>query len=205
MKALSPDINTVCTLTLDFRSFEGETESSAGRTSTDQVIICMLGLEHSCDVLQVVRVDLLWATPGEGHSDDTFCDVRQVEFISFLHPELWDFLLKIMKQRHRRLRPFNYVTPFLLWAGDFAQVNIWQSKSSVLNFPADVDKEWPSDGLTEGVSFVQKQSTVCVTNTFLFAPTQYMKGFLTCDEMTATYLYCKNIQCSSIKDWTPAI
>lgn len=59
MKALSPDINTVCTLTLDFRSFEGETESSAGRTSTDQVIICMLGLEHSCDVLQVVRVDLL--------------------------------------------------------------------------------------------------------------------------------------------------
>lgn len=57
------------------------------RWNTDQVIICMLGLEHPRDILQVVRVDLLGATLREGHCDDALCDVRQVELISLLHPD----------------------------------------------------------------------------------------------------------------------
>lgn len=55
--------------------------------ATDQVIVRMFGLEHSRHVLQVVRVDLLRTSPGEGHGDDALGDVRQVEFIPLLHPE----------------------------------------------------------------------------------------------------------------------
>lgn len=55
----------------------------------------MLGLEHSRDVLQVVRVDLLGAAPGEGHGDDALRDVRQVELVSLLHPESRRFLSRI--------------------------------------------------------------------------------------------------------------
>lgn len=60
----------------------------------------MLGLEHPGDVLQVVRVDLLGAAPGEGHGDDAFCDIRQVQLISLLHFESRGFLLKPNKSLH---------------------------------------------------------------------------------------------------------
>lgn len=53
---------------------------------TDQVVVGMFGLQHSRDVLQVVGVDLLRASSGEGHGDDSLGDVRQVEFVAFLHP-----------------------------------------------------------------------------------------------------------------------
>lgn len=56
---------------------------------TDQVIIGVLGLEHSCDILQVVRVNLFGATPREGHGDDALCDICEVEFVSLLHLHLW--------------------------------------------------------------------------------------------------------------------
>lgn len=74
-----------------YSTFLGE---SSKWTSTDQVIVCMLGLEHTRDILQVVWVDLLGAPPGEGHSYDTLCDIRKVEFISLLHYESLAFLLK---------------------------------------------------------------------------------------------------------------
>lgn len=63
-------------------------------SSADQVIVCVLGLEHPSDVLQVVRVDLLGAAPGEGHRDDAFCDIRQVQLVSLLHFEFRGFLLR---------------------------------------------------------------------------------------------------------------
>lgn len=52
----------------------------------------MLGLEHPRDILQVVGVDLLRAPPGEGDGDDALRDVRQVKFVSLLHPGSSDFL-----------------------------------------------------------------------------------------------------------------
>ena len=90
----------------------GETASST-QASTDQVIIRMLGLEHSRDVLQVVRVNLLRAAPREGHSDDTLCDVRQVELVTLLHLESGGFLWEITKQRNARGFQFPRIIPAL--------------------------------------------------------------------------------------------
>lgn len=74
-------------------------EAAHGQKSTDQVIICMLGLEHPRDILQIVRVDLLRAAPGEGHGDDAFCDICEIELISLLHHEV--SCLRQEKERER--------------------------------------------------------------------------------------------------------
>jgi hypothetical protein len=45
----------------------------------------MLGLEHPCHLLQTVQVGLLRAAGGKGHSDDTLCDVGEVQLMAVLH------------------------------------------------------------------------------------------------------------------------
>lgn len=123
--------------------------------STDQVIVCMLGLEHPSDVLQVVRVDLLGAAPGEGHGDDALCDIRQVQLVSLLHFEFRGFLLNQNKTFHRGPNP-SPSPPTLsesIFAGQSPQL------SSTL---ADSCLESPNC-LTVGVLFAQKpsQSLLC--------------------------------------------
>lgn len=159
----SPSTLTSRLFALCYSMFQTETTGS-----TDQVIICMLGFEHSGDILQVVRVDLLWTTPGKGHSDDTFCDICEVEFISLLHPKPWGLLLKTLKPRNRWVRCFYYLTPLLLSEDDFTEVNIWWSKSSALvtvcNFPADTFREWPQFLIAwQWVSCLHCNSQQCVS------------------------------------------
>lgn len=91
------------TLSTQVQHFPGE---SSKWTGTDQVIVCMLGLEHTRDILQVVWVDLLGAPPGEGHSYDTLCDIRKVEFISLLHYESLAFLLKNIQAETQEEKAF---------------------------------------------------------------------------------------------------
>lgn len=121
--------------------------------STDQVVVCMLGLEHPGDVLQVESVDLLGAAPGEGHGDDALRDVRQVQLVSLLHFELRGFLLDQNKTFHRPRVPVP-LSP--LPAGGFESIFAGQSPrlSSPLESP---------NRLTVGVVFAQKpsQSLLC--------------------------------------------
>lgn len=139
MKAYQPRHQKSLHFDTWLRDFKVRQPAASSRpVSTDQVIICMLGLEHPGDVLQVVRVDLLGAPPGEGHGDDTLSDIRQVKFISLLHPERWDF-------RPVKNKKWTVVTQAFQLHGVW--VNIWWSKSSALvivsKFSADIFEEWP--------------------------------------------------------------
>lgn len=153
------------------------------QVSTDQVIIRMLGLEHSRDVLQVVRVYLLRAPPGEGHGDDTLRDVRQVEFISLLHPDCWDLLLKITKQVAQALQLPHTIPTLSRWLCSSQYLTV---KVLSVSHCVRVSRRYLwrmtsiPDCMTEGDLFAQKRSTVCIAHAVLVETKQYIKGFGTC-------------------------
>lgn len=45
----------------------------------------MFGFQHPCYILEIVQVCFLRAAGWKGYSNDSFSDVSQVEFITFLH------------------------------------------------------------------------------------------------------------------------
>lgn len=57
-----------------------------------QIVVCVFGLEHACDVSQVAQVRLLEAVLREGHGDDALRHIGEVQFISLLHLHTADSL-----------------------------------------------------------------------------------------------------------------
>lgn len=54
-------------------------------TDPHQIVVCVFGLEHACDVPQVAQVRLLEAVLREGHGDNALRHIGEVQFISLLH------------------------------------------------------------------------------------------------------------------------
>lgn len=54
-------------------------------SATHHVLIRMFGLQHLRDLAQTVFIGLLWAGLEEGYSDDSLCNVVEVEFRSLRH------------------------------------------------------------------------------------------------------------------------
>ncbi len=59
-------------------------------TDPHQIVVCVFGLEHACDVSQVAQVRLLEAVLREGHRNNAFRHIGEVELISLLHLQTGD-------------------------------------------------------------------------------------------------------------------
>lgn len=78
----------------------------------------MLGLQHGNDLLQVVKVNILWKPTRTEYGDDALGDVGQVDLTSFFHdgwPSHWPLVRKYKVQEFEEVTLISRVNPASLW------------------------------------------------------------------------------------------